>query len=184
MCQLSLSSSRPENLFRSLLAYPLARICRLATVSLVLGTLMACTTNESPSAQTDNSQERQNNAGLKESKTMPTKKTPTLSEDRASDAEASVVPGEIMRELVSAVAKDAGVNSGDVVLERAQRSTFSDGSLDCPEPGMAYNQVIVEGYWVVFRAAGEEYDMRVTNRGKFTRCQGATKRAPIRYDDT
>ncbi|MFK8031534.1 MAG: hypothetical protein AB8G18_14955 [Gammaproteobacteria bacterium] len=106
----------------------------------------------------------------------------TQSPDKTKPAH--LVPPQIVERLIDAVAAEAGVPASEVKLERAEKATFGDSSLNCPEPNMAYAQVIVHGYWVVFHVGREEFDMRVTQQGKFTRCTGSTKRPPIRYDDT
>ncbi|WP_065569727.1 hypothetical protein [Microbacterium oleivorans] len=50
--------------------------------------------------------------------------------------------------------------SGDPKLISSERVDFSDGSLGCPQPGMAYTQAIVEGYRVVVRADDRTFDYR------------------------
>ena len=43
--------------------------------------------------------------------------------------------------------------------------TFGDGSLDCPEPGMAYAQVLTPGHVVQVEAEGRRFDVRVAGEG-------------------
>jgi len=50
--------------------------------------------------------------------------------------------------------------SGEPALVSAERVEFSDGSLGCPSPGMAYTQAIVEGYRVLVRADDRTFDYR------------------------
>ncbi|SCY45705.1 hypothetical protein SAMN05216488_1881 [Microbacterium sp. LKL04] len=50
--------------------------------------------------------------------------------------------------------------SGDPALVSSERVEFSDGSLGCPAPGMAYTQAIVEGYRVVVRVDDQTFDYR------------------------
>jgi hypothetical protein len=49
--------------------------------------------------------------------------------------------------------------------------TFSDGSLDCPEPGMSYTQALVDGYQVEIEAGDETLDYRVGAGGSFRLCE-------------
>ncbi len=175
----NLSSSTPNDLARLFLQNGFARIHLLAALGLILGALAACTSNEPPSARPVEVQDRQKTAELPEHKEMPENEKPGQ-----PDLGAYPVPQDIMQKLVTFVATEAGVSAQEVILERAEKSQFADGSLGCPQPNMGYNQVIVEGYWVVFHVGQEEFDMRATDRGGFSRCQGSTKRAPIRYDDT
>jgi len=166
---------------------PSRAACALLLATIVCaGTLTACTTGDAPSTPADPIDVQPHLSSpepsdVRDMKKHPDAKPPKLS---PSQKEPGAVPDEIMRKLVAAVAQEASVGPEDVKLDRAEKTTFSDGSLDCPQPNMAYSQALVEGYWVVFHVGREEYDMRVTDRGHFSRCQGSTKRAPIRYDDT
>src|SRR5438105_6235108 len=54
--------------------------------------------------------------------------------------------------------------------DRAESVVWNDGSLGCPEPEMMYTQALVNGYWVVIDASGQNYDFRVDNRGNFRLC--------------
>ncbi len=93
------------------------------------------------------------------------------------------IPAEKMDTLIATIASETGVSTDEVVIVRAENTTWNDGSLGCPQPNMAYTQALVEGYWVILRANGEEFDMRAATRGRFTRCTGSTRQPPIRYED-
>ena len=56
-----------------------------------------------------------------------------------------------------------------MTLVSAEAVTFPDGGLGCPEPGMAYTQVMTDGYKVVATAGGKTYDYRGTG-STFRRC--------------
>ena len=155
---------------------------------LALGLLLlatACSTSESSSTP-----ESSPVKGTDPAAAAPTKPGNDMSEMKHSPGNTkpggttNAVPPELMQRLIDAVAGEAGVEASEVKLERAEKITFRDGSLNCPQPNMAYAQVLVAGYWVVFHAGQEEFDMRVTEKGRFSRCTGSTKRPPIRYDDT
>ncbi|WP_223171051.1 hypothetical protein [Microbacterium sp. NIBRBAC000506063] len=45
-------------------------------------------------------------------------------------------------------------------LVTAERVTFSDGSLGCPQPGQSYTQALVDGMRVIVTADGKHYDYR------------------------
>lgn len=64
------------------------------------------------------------------------------------------------------VAQQTGSLTEDVVIRSMEAVEFSDSSLGCPRPGMAYMQVITPGYKIVAEAAGKSFDVRVAgNRG-------------------
>lgn len=46
----------------------------------------------------------------------------------------------------------------EVVTARAV--TWPSGALGCPKPGMAYIQMVIDGYQVVVTAGGKTYDYR------------------------
>ncbi len=91
------------------------------------------------------------------------------------------VPIEVMDRLYAEVAEASGHEPGDIELVRAEKRSYRDSSLDCPQPNMGYAQVITDGYWVILRAAGEEFDYRIGPGLRHFRCTGSTKQAPIRY---
>lgn len=47
---------------------------------------------------------------------------------------------------VADAAAGAGVSEASITVRLAEAVTWSDGSLGCPAPGMAYTQALVEGY--------------------------------------
>jgi hypothetical protein len=81
------------------------------------------------------------------------------------------VPESILAAIVADAADRSGLDPGDLVVTRAEAMTFSDGSLDCPEPGMAYTQALVDGYQVEIDAGDEHLDYRIGAGGSFRLCE-------------
>lgn len=98
--------------------------------------------------------------------------TPSSDQPGASRpaASGSGLPATITDPIVVEVAGLAGVPIDQVTVVSAEAVTFPDGSLACPEPGMAYSQVVTDGYKVVVTAGGKTYDYRGTGPGTFRRC--------------
>jgi hypothetical protein len=103
---------------------------------------------------------------------------PTRSDVPAEPVPSSSGPamtGEVPGAIIAAILDDAAARSGlpvdDLAVTRAEAMTFSDGSLDCPEPGMAYTQALVDGYQVEVEAADETLDYRVGTGGAFRLCE-------------
>jgi hypothetical protein len=94
--------------------------------------------------------------------------------DSSTKEENNRVKGEVPQAILEAILKEvaalARVGPDQVAIARAESVVWSDGSLGCPEPGMAYTQALVNGYWVVIDAAGQRYDFRVDSRGNFRLC--------------
>jgi hypothetical protein len=51
-----------------------------------------------------------------------------------------------------------GIEPDAVTVIDARAVTWPDGSLGCPEPGMMYTQVLVDGMLVVLEAGGRQYE--------------------------
>ena len=85
------------------------------------------------------------------------------------------LPASVIGPVVADIAKTAGVPVDQVEVISAQAVTFPDGSLGCPQPGLAYTQIVVDGYQIVAKAGGTLYDYRGTG-STFKRCTtGAPK---------
>jgi hypothetical protein len=103
----------------------------------------------------------------------PTISAPPLATVPPSDEPVTgEVPDEILDAIIADAAERASVDPRGVEVIQAVAVTWSDGSLDCPEPGMAYTQALVDGYHVILRAGDEELDYRVTGQGGFRVCEG------------
>ena len=81
----------------------------------------------------------------------------------------------------SAVAERVGVMPESVEIVSVSAVEFRDSSLDCPQAGMAYMQVITPGYVVIARATGRNFDVRVSGkRGLICDKQSGRKPEPAR----
>ena len=67
-------------------------------------------------------------------------------------------PEAVARETVAGA---LGIDQAGVRVIGSEARDFPDGSLDCPEPGMAYAQVITPGFKVRVDANGRRFDVRV-----------------------
>jgi len=92
------------------------------------------------------------------------------------------VPQRILDPILNEAAALANVPREQLVIVRAESVVWNDGSLGCPEPGMEYAQVLVNGYWVVISAAGHTYDFRVGRDGSFRLCPQGAAHPPLPSD--
>ncbi len=88
------------------------------------------------------------------------------------------LPRELRRVVVADAARRFGVAQSGVVLTRAERVTWNDGALGCPQPGMGYSQALVPGYRVVARAAERELIYHTDESRGAIACAQALPRAP------
>ncbi len=79
-----------------------------------------------------------------------------------------------LQSIVEAATKDAATRSGvspeAIKVLRAERVTWSDGSLGCPSPGMMYTQALVPGFRVMLDAGGQVLDYHAGASGHLVLC--------------
>ncbi|MFW2404326.1 MAG: hypothetical protein ACN4GT_06120 [Gammaproteobacteria bacterium] len=81
-------------------------------------------------------------------------------------------PDEIARQVVAGF---LSVPASEITLVSVEAKDFGDPSLGCPEPGMAYPQVITPGHRVILEADGRRFDVRVSGQhGRICRKPGRT----------
>lgn len=77
-------------------------------------------------------------------------------------------------EAVQAARTDAarrqGVAAAAVELLSAERVTWPDGSIGCPQPGVVYTMALVPGYRVQLRVPGAVLDYHASLRGALLLC--------------
>jgi hypothetical protein len=91
-----------------------------------------------------------------------------------------------LSELRVQVAEQLGLPDKALTLLSAEQVTWRDMSLGCPQPGMAYAQVVTPGWRAVFvDAEGQEYDVHTTENLKwFVICEPPAETAvPSAYQD-
>lgn len=103
---------------------------------------------------------------------LPTRPLPTLDQVTATPADALVgeVPADLLAKIIADAAQRSGVAATMIVVQKGQATEWSDSSLGCPQPGMAYMQVITPGYQVLLQAGANTYDYRANARGYFLLC--------------
>ncbi|MDQ3739232.1 MAG: hypothetical protein M3337_08705 [Actinomycetota bacterium] len=63
-----------------------------------------------------------------------------------------------------------GVDRSAITVDTDERVTWRDGSLGCPQPGMAYTQALVPGRRLVLAGGGRTYAYHGTRTGPLTYC--------------
>ena len=95
--------------------------------------------------------------------------------ERLAQDDSAPVSGEVPDDFLNKVFADleqrTGGKQADFDVRRAESVQWNDGSLGCAEPGQAYHQVPVNGYWIVIDHQGKAYDYRASDRGYFTLCR-------------
>lgn len=94
---------------------------------------------------------------------VPPSALPATDEDDA--AMTAAVPGDLLGAAISDAVRRTSAARGDVEVVTAEAVTWADGSMGCPQPGLAYTQALVSGYRIVLRAAGQTLNYHVGGKG-------------------
>jgi len=62
------------------------------------------------------------------------------------------------------------MDGSSIVVVSSDAVLWSDGSLGCPEPGRAYQQVVTPGYRIVLSADGATYEYHSARNGEPVLC--------------
>ncbi len=77
----------------------------------------------------------------------------------------------VARKAIALLSDQLSLDPGEIQLLSAAAVTWSDSSLGCPRPGMAYLQVLTDGYRVVLSANGQAYDYHANKNGDGSICK-------------
>ena len=88
-----------------------------------------------------------------------------------------------LKSMIEAALADAarrtGLDASTLKVARAERVTWPDGSLGCPQPGMSYTQALVPGYRIRIQAGKELLDYHAGVRGKPLLCPSGHATDPV-----
>ena len=83
------------------------------------------------------------------------------------------VPDDLLNKVFADLEQRTSGKQADFDVQRVESVQWNDGSLGCAEPGQVYQQVPVNGYWIVIDYQGKVYDYRASDRGWFRLCKTA-----------
>jgi len=83
------------------------------------------------------------------------------------------LPAVVLDPILADAASRTGMPKEALEVVTAESKTWPDGALGCPQPGIAYTQVVVDGYQVVIRAGARTLDYRGSGPGRFRLCEAA-----------
>lgn len=93
------------------------------------------------------------------------------------------VPPQILAIFQDDLARRALVKHAAISVVSATQQQWPDGSMGCREPGQMYTQMIVPGYRVVLKAAGNRYAYHSDRRGNFIVCANGMSFPPVKQQD-
>ena len=84
-----------------------------------------------------------------------------------------------IRQALAHASQHTGLPADELQIVSAESVTWPDGSLGCPQPGMAYTQALVPGFRVRLRAGDEVLDYHSGRSGAPTLCPPGRARDPL-----
>jgi hypothetical protein len=88
------------------------------------------------------------------------------------------LPRETRRAVVADAARRFNVAESSVVLTRAERVSWPDSSLGCPEPGRMYSQALVSGFRLVARTPEGALTYHTDGSAHVVTCADESRKAP------
>lgn len=80
---------------------------------------------------------------------------------------------------VADLAVRLGVDAGAITVVHAEMVVWPDSSRGCPQPGMAYLQVLTDGVWIVLSHEGTSYTYVTAADGTVFLCETTIKQRPV-----
>ncbi len=71
---------------------------------------------------------------------------------------------------VADLARQLNIVESTITVVRAERVTWRDGSLGCPQPGMGYNQALVPGSFIQLAVDGAIYNYHGGRNNRLRLC--------------
>jgi hypothetical protein len=111
-------------------------------------------------------------SGQPDSATSPLP-TPTPTPEPSGEG-AVIIPDEAAEPVQAAqadLAERLGIEKGEIKVLSVEAVEWRDGSLGCPQPGMAYDMVITPGFRVVLEVEGNRYAYHTDTTRRVVLCQ-------------
>lgn len=82
---------------------------------------------------------------------------PSMTPSTSSSSGSASPQGGVVEQAKADLMKRLGVDAGQVTVVSSAEVTWPDGSLGCPQPGMRYTQMVVQGNRTVLAVGGKQY---------------------------
>ena len=107
--------------------------------------------------------------------TAPALPTQGVSTPMTSGIPTPADPG--LQNVIEQAKQDLGqrlaISINQIILVEATEAEWSDSSLDCPQPGMQYLQVITPGYRILLEVRGTQYEYHSNKDAYVVYCDNA-----------
>ena len=78
---------------------------------------------------------------------------------------------QLVQRLKIDLAAQINVDISQIESVKVEAVTWPDSSLGCPQPGMMYSQILVDGYRVTLKANAAEFDYHTQGTEEFVLCK-------------
>lgn len=79
--------------------------------------------------------------------------------------------GRLMEAVRLNLSTEMGLSLDEIAILSTESMTWPNAALGCPQEGMAYAEVLVEGAIITLEAAGQQYTYHTGGTGSFVLCQ-------------
>lgn len=76
----------------------------------------------------------------------------------------------VYQEALLFISRELGVPPTDIRLVSVREVEWNDSSMGCPQPSVAYTQIIVPGYRFEVEAGGKTYQLHTDEHSRIVRC--------------
>ncbi len=114
--------------------------------------------------------------------TPPVQEEQTLLPTQSPDTPLSADMRQMLDRAIAHLASDLGVAENTISLVLSDSVIWNDGSLGCPQPGVEYIQVLIEGYRFVLESDGIQYELHTDTRSTVVRCPSVNPDMPSNTD--
>lgn len=104
----------------------------------------------------------------------PLPATQVSTPDMNRNADAVKIPNDMQSfidTLIDDLEQRKGVQRDAIRVIHIEEKTWNDGSLGCPQPGNAYTQALVDGFYIVLQADGNDYPYHTSGTRYFVLCE-------------
>jgi hypothetical protein len=94
-------------------------------------------------------------------------------------AAALVIPAGAQPAVDAAIADAARRLAMKPRVVRVERVTWRDGSLGCPQPGIAYTQALIPGWRIELAVGSKEVIYHASEQGRVVHCPPGREKKPL-----
>ena len=96
--------------------------------------------------------------------TAPPANAPVPAQPSGDTTNLSSLESQLVEQATALVQAEVGAQAAVVELVSIEAVNWPDSSLGCPQPDMAYAQMITPGYRIILQHSGQHYEFHAANQ--------------------